>query len=54
MGVVLGCGGLGLVSLIGVAHVMLGCCFWACVWGFGCGSVMIGVTLDIGCVCLTM
>lgn len=29
------------------------CCL-ACVWGFGCGSVMIGVTPDIGCVWLTM
>lgn len=54
VGVVLGCGGLWLVSLIGVAHVMLGCCFWACLVGFGCGSVMIGVTPIIGCVWLTM
>lgn len=54
VGVVLGCGGLWLVSLIGVAHVMLGCCFWACLVGFGCGSVRVEVTLNIGCVWLTM
>lgn len=29
-------------------------CPVACVVGFGCGSVMIGVTPDIGCVCDTM
>ena len=29
-------------------------CFVACVVGFGCGSVMIGVTPNIGCVCVTM
>lgn len=57
----LGCGGVGGgsvglwgVSLIGVAHVMLGCCFWACLVGFGCGSVRVEVTLNIGCVWLTM
>ena len=48
------CWGLWLVSLIGVAHFMLGYCFWACLVGFGCGSVMIGVTPIIGCVWLTM
>lgn len=29
-------------------------CVGACERGFGCGSVMIGVTPDIGCVWLTM
>ena len=29
-------------------------CFGACVVGFGCGSVMIGVTPVFGCVCDTM
>lgn len=42
------------ISLIGVACFMgvslrLGLCL-----GFGCGSVIIGVTPDIGCVWLTM
>ena len=36
VGVVLGCGGLWLVSLIGVAHVMLGwLLFWLAWWGLG-------------------
>ena len=30
------------------------CCARACVVGFGCGSVMIGVTPIFGCVWLTM
>lgn len=50
VGVVLGCGGLWLVSLIGVAHVMGFRCFLACESGFGCGSVRVEVTLKIGCV----
>ena len=54
VGVVLGCGGLWLVSLIGVAHVMRLDCFLACGRGFGCGSVRVEVTLNIGCVWLTM
>jgi len=48
------CWGLWLVSLIGVRYVMGFCCFRACVGGFGCGSVMIGVTPEIGCVWLAM
>ena len=45
---VFGGGGLGGVYVMGVG------CFWACVLVLGCDSVMIGVTLIIGCVCLTM
>jgi len=47
-------GGLWLVSLVGVRYVMGFRCLVACVGGFGCGSVMIGVTPEIGCVWLAM
>lgn len=45
---VVGGGGFGVVYVMGVS-LCLGLCL-----GFGCGSVMMGVTLEIGCVCLTM
>ena len=56
-----GCGGVGGGGWCGVGFV-IGFTYWcgvfhcpvACGRGFGCGSVMIGTCLDIGCVWLTM
>lgn len=56
-----GCGGVGGGS-VGLWGFVVGFAYWCvgfhclvvCERGFGCGSVMIGVTLIIGCVWLTM
>lgn len=58
-----GCGVVGV--LVGVMRLaswwlgFVGGCDWfhcpaVCEGGFGCGSVMVGVTLNIGCVCDAM